>query len=339
MSSNIVGNSLLEIKNLHTQFSTPSGVIKALNGVDLSIDKNQIVGLLGESGSGKSVFAYSILGMPRKPGKIVKGEVLLNGRNILTLREDKLEEIRRSEISLIVSNPKPKLNPLEKIGKQISNFYSIHSNASRIESLSKTIEILKAVGLNDPERRINSYPHELSGGMAQRVLIAMALITNPKFIIADDPTYGLDVTIQVQVLDLIRDMIRKNSSSAIIISHDLSILAQYCDKIAVMYAGKIVEESPTRNFFQSSRHPYSLSLLGSIRSSDGGNLKLPMLGLKLDLKNLPQGCHLHERCPLAENICKETTPDRIILNKDHYSSCHFAKEINKKMLYERFNKS
>ena len=330
---------LLKIENLHTHFNTSAGVVNVVNGFDLTVMRGEVIGLVGESGAGKSVVAYSILGMPRKPGRIVDGRVIFDGRDLLKLKPDEIEKVRGGEISLIVSNPKPKLNPLVKVGNQIASVYRAHRNVSKQEALERSVEMLKAVGLNDPERRMNSHPHELSGGMAQRILIAMALICEPKLLIADDPTYGLDVTIQVQVLDLIRDLIRSNNSSAILITHDLSVVAQYCDRIAIIYAGRVVEQAPVKEFFASPKHPYSLSLLGSIRASTREHIRLPMLGVPPDLRNLPSACHLHPRCPIAQDNCSETDPPIVQISDDHFSRCHFADKITQEMIRDTISVS
>lgn len=260
---------LLSVEDLRTYFFTHGGVHRALDGFSLRVGEGEIVGLLGESGSGKSTAAWSIVNLVRPPGRIVGGRVIFRGRDLLALPEPALREIRGREISLIVSNPRAQLNPLVPVGRQIMQVYRDHHGGSEAQARAHMIEMLQAVDMPDPERRANAYPHELSGGMAQRVLIAMALICGPRLVIADDATNGLDVTVQAQTLDLMQELVRRSGTSVLMITHDLGIVAQYCQQVAVLHRGQVVETAAIDAFFRQPRHPYSRELLASVHRPAG----------------------------------------------------------------------
>ena len=255
---------LLSIEQLHVDFDTYSGKKKVLKGVDLRIDEGEMFGLIGESGAGKSILARSIIRMISFPGIISSGKIIFDDKNILELEDKEVEKIRGNEISTIVALPKTRLDPLVPVGQQILDVYRTHRMCTKKEAYERVIEILKDTSINDPERRFHSYPHELSGGMAQRILIAMAMITSPKLLIADDATSGLDVTVQAQVLDNMAQMVKEKKSAALIITHDLGIVAQYCKKCAIMYEGKIVEKGNVVDVFLKPQHKYSQKLIGSL---------------------------------------------------------------------------
>lgn len=324
---------ILEVENLHAHFATYEGVVRALNGIDLTINESEIVGLVGETGSGKSVLTTAIMNAVRAPGRIVGGAVRLDGRELLVLDESGMQRIRGVDISLIATNPRSKLNPLLRIGPQIGDIIRAHEPVSKEQAAARAIDLLKSVGINDPERRARAYPHELSGGMAQRVLIAMALAGSPRLLIADEATNGLDVTVQRQVLDLMRDKVRELRTSALIVTHDLGIVAQYCQRVAIIYAGQIVEQASTEQLFRHPRHPYTISLLASARASSRQEIRLSLVGSRPDLRNLPQGCLLHPRCPFFDpGKCLEVPPLRE-MEPGHFVRCFRASEPLQEMVH------
>lgn len=314
--------ALLEVEDLEIAFPTFEGVIHAVNGISVKLEANEMLGLVGETGSGKSVLARAMLGQVLSPGKVVKGSVRLDGQDLLTMDEIALQKIRGRDIGLVVTSPKGQLNPLITIGEQISNVYRAHFPVSRAEGHEKAIEMLKSVGIPDPKRRAAAYPHQLSGGMAQRVLIAMALSCDPSVLIADDATNGLDVTVQRQVLLLIRDLIRKRNSAAVFVTHDLGIVAQFCQKVAILYGGKIVEFASIKDFFAAPKHPYSLSLLRSLRETSTSYESITMQGPGFDRWQTPKGCSLHDSCPLSIERCREEEPALLPAGGDHRVRCH-----------------
>lgn len=314
--------SLISIKNLHTHFFTYKGVVKSLNGIDLNINKGEMLGLIGESGSGKSVLARSILRLVKFPGKIVDGDILFQGQNLMNLPEKEMEAIRGNKISLIIPNPRNQLNPLLTVGEQISKVFQNHGRVNnKKEAKEKVIDILKELAMNDPERRYNAYPHELSGGMCQRILIAMAMVTSPELLIADDATSGLDVTVQAKVLDQMVNLIKEKNSSALLITHDLGIVAQMCSTTAIMFAGMIVEYGRVRDVFKNPEHPYTLSLLESV-NLDKSVSKNSIIGLTPDLINLPKGCLMCNRCARANDTCKHILPEMQEVKPNHFVRCH-----------------
>jgi oligopeptide/dipeptide ABC transporter ATP-binding protein len=304
---------LLEVKNLKTYFYTEDGVVKAVDGVDFHIYPGEVLGLVGESGCGKSVTSLSIMRLIGVPGRIVEGEILFEGQDLVKASEQEMMKVRGNRISMIFQQPQSALNPVFRAGDQISEVLSIHQNFGREAGRKRAIEMLKMVGIPEPERRAESYPHELSGGMAQRVMIAMALACVPDLLIADEPTTALDVTIQAQILDLMRDLRTKIGSAVILITHDLGVIAEMADRVAVMYAGEIVEESPVAGLFDSPHHPYTIGLIGSVPVLGEVRENLDVIpGSVPNLVNLPPGCCFAPRCQarLEYNIsvCTKNRP-------------------------------
>lgn len=323
---------VLEIEQLHVRFSTYQGQVHALNGIDLTVNASEIVGLVGETGSGKTVLSTAIMNAVRAPGRITSGNVRLDGRDILALDEPALRNVRGVEISLIGTNPRSKLNPLLRVGRQIADVIRAHSSVSPSAALERTVALLTSVGINDPERRARAYPHELSGGMAQRVLIAMAFAGSPRLLIADEATSGLDVTVQRQVLELIRDKVIERRSASLMITHDLGIVATYCHRVAIIYAGQIVEEAEVGELFRNPRHPYTIGLLASARAASRQQVRLSLVGARPNLRDLPRGCLLHPRCPFADDVsCTEPQIMRSLV-PGHSVRCHRAHEALRELI-------
>ena len=319
---------LLEVRGLKTWFETPRGTAKVLDGLDLDVGRGEIVGLVGESGSGKSVTAYSILRLVRPPGRIVDGAVLLDGRDLLTLPERQMRHVRGEEISMIFQDPRGFLDPVCRVGAALREIYRTHERASRRDAKERALELLHAVGLPAPERVYRAYPHELSGGMAQRAMIALALACSPKLLIADEPTTALDVTIQIQIVRLLADLRDRLGLTIVLITHNLSVVAEVCDRVAVMYAGQIVEDAPTLEVFERPRHPYTVGLLGArprITVIDERLSDIP--GRVPDLLELPTGCRFHPRCFLGNEFCRREAPELRTIAADHQSRCHYAERL------------
>jgi oligopeptide/dipeptide ABC transporter ATP-binding protein len=313
--------ALLEVRDLRVEFHTAEGTGRAVNGIDLTVDERQIVGIVGESGSGKSVIAAALVNLVGSPGKIVSGTAKYNGRDLLREPERSLQQIRGREVALIVQNAKSALNPLIPIGRQLVNVIRAHGKRDERTAVEHAIQMLTRVGISDPATRMHTYPHQLSGGMAQRVTIAMALASNPRLLIADEPTSGLDVTIQAQILDLIQNLVHELHSATLLITRDLGIVAQYCERVAVLYAGQIIEQAPVRVFFRRPTHPYSEALIKSVATTrERGRKLLP--GTSPSPYELPGGCPLNPRCELAEPICREVTPPLQEISAGHWVRCH-----------------
>lgn len=318
---------LLKIKNLMTYFFTMDGVAKAVDGVDFSISRGESVGIVGESGCGKSVTAFSILQLvPTPPGKIVGGQILFNGQDLLKCSENDMRKIRGNYISMIFQEPMSSLNPLFTVGNQIQEILQLHRNLSRKESLERTIELLKGVKIPAPERCVSRYPHELSGGMRQRVMIAMALACEPALMIADEPTTALDVTIQAQIMDLMTKLQKELGMGLILITHNLGVIAEMVTRVAVMYAGKVVEEAGTQQLFEDPRHPYTIGLLKSFpRIGDKSRLGKRRLaeipGVVPSLYDLPSGCSFSTRCLSVMDLCRERQPELKKISEGHYCKC------------------
>lgn len=313
------GELLLDVQDLHIEYPTSKGPAHAVNGVDLSIGPGEIVGLVGESGSGKSSVALALLNLVRHPGRITAGTILLGGEDIQGMKERRLREVRGKDISLVVQNPKASLNPMLRIGPQMMNVIRAHEDLDAAGARDRAVEMLSIVGINDPQRRLEAYPHQLSGGMAQRVLIAMALVCRPKILIADEPTSGLDVTIQAQILDDLARGVETTGSSALIVTQDLGIVANYCDRVLVMYAGQIVEAAPVDELFERPLHPCTLGLFSVQRSRRGERLRAG----RVSLVSLPQGCYVEPRCPRSDGAA--CAKDRQILEEvrpGHFVRCH-----------------
>ncbi len=317
---------LLEVKDLKTYFYTEDGVVKAVDGVDFYVNPGEVVGLVGESGCGKSVTSLSVMRLISQPGKIVGGQILFEGKDLVRATEEEIIGVRGNRVSMIFQQPQTALNPVFRIGDQIGEVLSIHKDFGREAGYKRAVELLKMVGVPDAERRSQAYPHELSGGQAQRVMIAMALACVPDLLIADEPTTALDVTIQAQILDLMRNLRQSIGTAIILITHDLGVVAEMCERVAVMYAGRIVEEASVYNLFRSPLHPYTQGLIGSIPVL--GNLKdrLEVIpGTVPNLVNLPPGCRFASRCRArakhALSICTEQEPDLLTLSAGHTVRC------------------
>ncbi|MCQ9204813.1 MAG: ABC transporter ATP-binding protein [Omnitrophica bacterium] len=319
--------SLLRVNNLSTSFFIDAGEVEAVRGLSFSIDEGQTLGLVGESGCGKSVTALSILGLVPYPGKIVEGEILYKEKDICKFSDKELQQLRGSEISLIFQEPLTALNPVFTIGEQIIEGLMLHQKLEKNKAIAKTIELLVEVGIADSEKRLKDYPHQLSGGMRQRVMIAMALSCNPSLLIADEPTTALDVTIQAQILELIARIQKEKNMAMILITHDLGIIANTVDNVAIMYSGKIVEYSTAQAVINEPLHPYTLGLLASVPSLEedaNGRLKT-IPGLVPNLLNLPSGCAFCERCDKADSECRKHQPELIEVKSSHWVSCHKVK--------------
>ena len=318
---------LLKAKNLKTHFFTHEGTVKAVNGISFEIKLGETLGLVGESGCGKSVTALSIMRLiPHPPGKIVSGEIYFEGRNLLELDERKMRKIRGKKISMIFQEPMTSLDPVFTIGHEIMESIQLHQGLKKEEARQKTIEALKTVGMPDAEKRISHYPHELSGGMRQRAMIAMALSCNPTLLIADEPTTALDVTIQAQILRLINELKEKFGASVMLITHDLGVIAEMCDYVAVMYAGHIVEYTDVDTLFRNPLHPYTKGLNKSIPRLDVETERLDTIrGLVPNLLDLPSGCPFHPRCDFCLKKCIEEMPELIEAEDHHLIKCHLVK--------------
>ncbi len=300
---------VLEINNLTTTFFLNKGPVRAVDNVSLTLSQGKSLALVGESGCGKTMLALSILGLvPAPPGKITSGEVLFDGRDLTRLPEKDLRSIRGNDISMIFQEPMSALNPVFRVGEQISETLIFHKKLPRSQVRDKGIELLRRVGIPAPERRYNDFPHQLSGGMRQRIIIAMALACSPKIILADEPTTALDVTIQAQILDLIKDMQEKSMTSTVLITHDLGVVAQVCHDMAVMYSGRIVEYGEVAEILSNPGHPYTRGLLDSLPRLDRDDDLSPIPGTVPEITNLPQGCHFHPRCSRKMPVCSEQEP-------------------------------
>ena len=317
---------LLEVKNLKTYFFTEDGVVKAVDGVDFVVYPGEVLGLVGESGCGKSVSLLSVMRLISKPGKITEGEIIFDDQNLLNLTETEMTHVRGNRISMIFQQPQTALNPVIKVGDQIAEVLSIHQDLGKEAGLQRVVELLKMVGISEPEKRAEAFPHELSGGMAQRVMIAMALACVPELLIADEPTTALDVTIQAQILDLMRDLRNKVGASVVLITHDLGVVAEMAERVAVMYAGRIVEQADVKTLFANPRHPYTQGLMGSIPILGKIKERLEVIpGTVPNLVNLPPGCRFAPRCKARIEhqlqICTETEPDLVPVSSDHIVRC------------------
>ncbi len=320
---------LLDIRALETHFFTDDGLARAVDGVSYSLAKGETVGVVGESGCGKSVTALSVLRLiPNPPGRIVSGEIMFEGTNLLNLSPAEMRRIRGNDISMIFQEPMTSLNPVFTIGNQIAEAVRLHQGLSNKEAINKAVEMLTLVGIPEPARRVHEYPHQLSGGMRQRAMIAMALSCNPKVLVADEPTTALDVTIEAQILDLMRNLQSELGTAIIMITHDLGVVAEMARKVVVMYAGKIVEQAPVEQIFGDPNHPYTQGLLNSLPSADlgkassGDKRRLQEIpGIVPSLLNLPPGCKFASRCPKAMAVCEEKEPPLEQVSTDHLSAC------------------
>jgi peptide/nickel transport system ATP-binding protein/oligopeptide transport system ATP-binding protein len=328
-------DTVLEIENLRTQFFTAGGVVRAVDGVSYAVHSGETLGVVGESGCGKSVTALSILRLVASPpGRIVGGTIRFAGTNLLDLTEKKMEAIRGNDISMIFQEPMTSLNPLMTVGRQVSEAIALHQGLSRREAFDQAVEMLRRVHIPEPERRVHAYPHQLSGGMRQRVMIAMALSCGPKVLIADEPTTALDVTIQAQILDLMRELRDRLRTAIILITHDLGVVAENADRVVVMYAGRKVEEASAQALFESPGHPYTLGLLGSIPNlevaahTNRHRIRLTEIkGMVPSLADLPKGCTFAARCGFATDQCRADYPPLVQRRPGHWVSCWHAERL------------
>jgi oligopeptide transport system ATP-binding protein len=315
---------LLHVKDLQTHFFTPDGVVKAVQGVSFSLDEGETLGIVGESGSGKSVTALSIMRLiPWPPGKIVNGEIVYKGDDLLKYSNEEMRHIRGKEISMIFQDPMTSLNPVMTVSKQIGEMLRLHMGMNDRQARNRTIELLKMVGIPSAEQRLDSYPHQFSGGMRQRVMIAMALSCNPKLLIADEPTTALDVTIQAQILEIIKRLKSEFNTAVIFITHDLGVVAGLCDRVIVMYGGRIMEEAPTTNLYKDPRHPYTLGLLKSVPRLDESRKERlePIPGMPPDLVNPIPGCPFYPRCTFREEYHRDNMPPLRNVAPGHQVAC------------------
>ena len=322
---------LLEIENLRTQFYTTSGTVLAVDGVSYDVEAGETVAVVGESGSGKSVSALSILRLiPDPPGRIVEGEIRFEGRNLLDLSDDEIRQVRGREISMVFQEPMTSLNPVLAIGVQLTENMQHHLGLSRFEADVKALKLLEMVGISEPGRRLKQYPHHLSGGMRQRVMIALALACDPKLIIADEPTTALDVTIQAQILELMKNLTKELGVALIIITHNLGVVARYADRVNVMYGGKLIESGTAEEIYHHPRHPYTLGLLASVPRMDQarGSRLIPIDGQPPDLTRLDGACAFRPRCRFAEDRCAQSYPPLEPVEGEHLSACFRKHELH-----------
>ncbi len=321
------GHHLLEVDDLKMYFHTEDGVVRAVDGVSYTLDRGETLGVVGESGSGKSVTHMTMMGLiPMPPGKIEGGSVLYRGHDLLNMPEAQMQHVRGNDIAMIFQDPMTSLNPVYKIGKQVGEGLRLHRGYSKEQALKRAVELLDAVGIPEPEKRVNEYPHQFSGGMRQRVMIAMALACDPDILIADEPTTALDVTIQAQIIELMQEMQEKNGNAIVMITHDLGVVADIADKIMVMYAGRPVEFGTADEIFYESRHPYTWGLIRSIpeQATDEKKPLTPIHGNPPALSNLPKGCVFSPRCPFATDKCRAERPAKFQTGTGHYAACHYA---------------
>ena len=322
--------TILAVEGLKTYFTTEDGVVKAVDGISFELKKGETLGIVGESGSGKSVTNLSVMRLiPEPPGKIVDGNVVFDGIDVLSLPVDEVRKIRGRRIAMIFQDPMTSLNPFLKISTQLMEVTRLHLGHTKEQAYQHALKMLKMVGISDAEDRINSYPHEFSGGMRQRVMIAMALSCDPELLIADEPTTALDVTIQAQILELIKDLRERMGTSVILITHDLGVVAGMADKVIVMYAGKVFEQAPTRELFATPANPYTKGLLKSVPdpAHEQGKELYQIPGLPPDVAHLPPGCPFAERCDRAADICRNEFPPFVQISDNHSSLCHFADQV------------
>ena len=314
--------ALLEVNNLHTSFFTPAGEVRAVNGVSFSLERGKVLGIVGESGSGKSVTAYSIMQILASTGRIVDGSIRLDGQELVNAGEKVMKTVRGNKISIIFQDPMTSLNPTYTIGHQLVEAITLHTSRNAKQAWDRAVEMLRLVNINEPEKRMTQYPYEFSGGMRQRIMIAMALACEPDILIADEPTTALDVTIQAQILDLMKDLQKELGMAIIMITHDLGVVAQLCDEVIVMYAGSICEQGTADEIFYNPKHEYTKGLMRSIPTADTAGTKLkPISGTPIDLLNMPEGCPFAPRCDNAMKICLRERCERMTINDDHMAAC------------------
>jgi peptide/nickel transport system ATP-binding protein len=325
--------ALLEVQDLRTSFRTEDGIVKAVDGVSFSVEKGQTLGIVGESGSGKSVTCLTIMGLNAKRNTISSGQALWKGKDLLTAKAKELRSIRGDEMSMIFQDPMTSLNPVHTIGKQLVEAILLHRDVTQRVARARALELLKAVGIPKAETRIDDYPHQFSGGMCQRVMIAMALINDPDLLIADEPTTALDVTTQAQILSLMKRLQQDFGSAIVIITHDLGVVAEIADDVLVMYAAKVVEQANVHDLFNRPQHPYTWGLMGSLPRLDADVERLTQIpGQPPSLLRPPSGCRFHPRCPYVMNVCKETVPELVPTQRDqeHLQACHLDEETKER---------
>ena len=325
--------ALLDVKDLRTSFRTEDGIVKAVDGVSFSVEKGQTLGIVGESGCGKSVTCLTIMGLNPKKNTITSGEALWKGQDLLTMKPSALRQIRGSEISMIFQDPMTSLNPVHTIGKQLEEAILLHRDVTKKSARARSLELLKAVGIPRAEQRIDDYPHQFSGGMRQRVMIAMALINDPDLLIADEPTTALDVTTQAQILALMKRLQEDFGSAILIITHDLGVVAEVADEVLVMYAANVVEQAEVHNLFNQPQHPYTWGLMGSLPRLEADVERLVQIpGQPPSLLRPPAGCRFHPRCPYVMEVCKTTVPELKPTQRDaaHLEKCHLDEETKER---------
>jgi len=315
---------LLEVQDLRTYFHTFAGTVKAVNGVSFAVRKGEVMGLVGESGGGKSVVGFSILGLIDSPGKIEGGQILLEAEDLAQATEDRLRAVRGREISMVFQDPMTSLNPLHTVGRQMDEVLRLHSDLDKVARHAACVAMLESVGISRAAERLRAYPHQFSGGMRQRVVIAIAMLARPKLIIADEPTTALDVTIQSQILKLMRAQIAESGAAMILITHDLAVVAEMADHITVLYCGNVVERGRTRDLIEAPAHPYTRGLIDSIPDTTQRLDRLSQIpGSVPDIRNLPQGCNFRDRCPRAQAFCAEIEPELTRQHTSLMAACHF----------------
>ncbi|HEV8420103.1 MAG TPA: ABC transporter ATP-binding protein [Actinomycetota bacterium] len=327
---------LLEVKDLKVHFPTEDGLVKAVDGVSLTVAPGETLGVVGESGSGKSVSFLTVMGLVTRRQARITGQVLFRGQDLLKLPPEEMRHVRGAKIGMIFQDPLTALNPVHRVGNQISEVFQVHRGMSKKEGLEEAINLLQLVGISQPRQRARAYPHEFSGGMRQRAMIAMALALNPDLLIADEPTTALDVTVQAQILDLIDRLKEEFDAAVVLITHDLGVVAEHCDDIMVMYAGRIVEFGDRRDIYYGAHHPYTWGLLGSISriDQDRSERLKPIKGQPPSLIYVPSGCPFHPRCPYVMDICKTEIPQLLPVNGHHASACHLPVGEKERILKE-----
>ncbi len=314
--------SLLQIEDLTVHFHTEEGVVEAVDGIQLMVQSGEVMGVVGESGSGKSVTALAILRLIRKPGRIIQGTIRFEGRNLLDLSEEEMRILRGCHISMIFQSPRTSLNPVLSVGWQIERLIRLHKKEDRKKAREQAIHMLRQVGIPAPERIYHEFPHQLSGGMCQRVMIAMSLVTNPRLLIADEPTTGLDVSIAAQILDLLKEMGERTGATILLITHDLGVVAGYCDRVAVMHAGQVVESASVKRLFQNPLHPYTLKLIHSVPRVDVDTVMETIPGTVPGLIRPPPGCRFADRCTVVTEVCRKIKPQMRAINGDQQVACY-----------------
>jgi peptide/nickel transport system ATP-binding protein len=323
----LVATPLLEVKNLTVHFPTDDGLVKAVDGVSFTVDQRETLGIVGESGSGKSVTFLTLMGLVTKKQARITGEILFQGKDLLTLSQEELRQIRGEKIAMVFQDPLTALNPVHRIGAQIVEAVLAHRDISKDEAFKLAVEMLRRVGIPQPEERARAYPHEFSGGMRQRAMIAMALSLDPDLLIADEPTTALDVTVQAQILGLIDRLKQEFNTAVVLITHDLGVVAEHADRVNVMYAGKVVESGTRDNIYYDALHPYTWGLLQSISRLDERQERLrPIQGNPPSLIHVPPGCSFHPRCPYVMDVCRTDVPELIAEDYPHASACHLSLE-------------